>query len=363
MHFSTNRLKKRFSASIIFQNRKSYSLSLLFLFIFIQSQAQDPYFSQFYASTTYLNPALVGVEKDTYFGLNYRTQWSSAGTPFTTGQFSFITPLGKNSPVNFHRNGLGISAYTDVAGESKQYKTNGLTISFAHDLVFGADFNQVFSFGGQAGLIQKRISYDDLQWGSQYDPFMGFNPNLVSSASQFAEQLMIPVISYGVVWYNNPQRNNLSNNFSNFVGFAASNLNRPNESMLTSELSRLPILYKLHGGAQWNLSQYFNISPNFLIMQQNNVRQYNIGSYVTYKASITKSATTADFMLGVWYRVKDSFIFSTGAQLKNYSIGFSYDLNVSTLRYYTRGNGAYEISLAYRISKEPQIKRFSTPLM
>jgi type IX secretion system PorP/SprF family membrane protein len=338
--------------------------SLLLLLCSLCCQAQDPYFSQFYASAVYLNPALVGVEKDMYFGINYRSQWTSLGTPFTTGQFSFSTPLGKNTPINLHRNGLGITVYTDVAGENKQFRSNGVSVAFAHDIVLGADFNQVISFGGQAGLIQKRVDYTHLQWGSQYDPSVGFNPGLVSSAGQFAEQLIIPTLSYGVVWYLNPRKNDVYDGFSGFVGFAASNLNRPNESMLTSELNRLPILYKLHGGAEWQLSQNFAISPNFLAMQQNNVRQFNIGSYLTYKTLSEKSASAPfDFMLGGWYRVNDSFIFSTGVQAKKYSIGLSYDLNVSTLRHYTYGKGAYEISIAYRISKETQIRRFSTPLM
>lgn len=339
-------------------------LYIMPLFFSFQLQAQDPYFSQYYASSIYLNPALAGVEKDMYFGLNYRSQWTSIGTPFTTGQFSFITPVGKSTPLNMHRNGMGISAYTDVAGESKQFKANGVNFSFAHDIAFGETFNQVFSFGGQTGLIQKRIDYNGLQWGSQYDSFTGFNPNIASSASQFAERLIIPVISFGVMWYNNPHKNDESGGFSSFVGFAASNLNRPNESMLTDEVSRLPILYKLHGGAEWKLSKNFNISPNFLAMQQHNVRQFNVGTYLTYKTHRQKSTNASlDFTLGGWYRVRDSFIFSTGVQAKNYLIGFSYDMNVSSLRRYTGGRGAYEISIAYRISKESQIRRFSTPLM
>ncbi|QHT66261.1 type IX secretion system membrane protein PorP/SprF [Rhodocytophaga rosea] len=338
------------------------------LFIPYLSSAQDAHFSQYYASSTYLNPALLGAEKDICFGINYRSQWTSMGTPFTTGQFSFSMPVGKNSPVDIHRNGIGISAYTDVAGESKQFKTNGVYLSFAHDLVFGKKYNQIVSFGGQAGFIQKRISYNHLQWGSQYDPVMGFNPGLVSSASQFSDQLTMPVISYGIMWYYNPRKNfsytDSGNSFSSFLGFAASNLNRPNESMLKSESNRLPVLYKLHGGAEWKLSQSFYISPNFLAMRQNNATQVNIGYYVTYTTHSGKAINVPyNFMLGGWYRVKDSFIFSTGVQVKNYSFGFSYDMNISSLRYYTRSRGAYEISIAYRINKESQIRRYSTPLM
>jgi hypothetical protein len=87
--------------------------------------------------------------------------------------------------------------------------------------------------------------------------------------------------------------------------------------------------------------------------------------YLTYKAVNDRQSkkTPYFFTLGSWYRVKDAFIVSTGVNTKKYSVGISYDMNTSSLRYYTRGRGALEISMAYKIIKGSEIKRFSTPLM
>jgi len=44
------------------------------------SFAQEVQFSQFNASSLYLNPALAGVENDVTFNSNFRSQWSSIST-------------------------------------------------------------------------------------------------------------------------------------------------------------------------------------------------------------------------------------------------------------------------------------------
>jgi hypothetical protein len=48
---------------------------VLFWFLIISgivAHAQAPVFSQYYSSGLYLNPALSGLEKDIYLGMNYR---------------------------------------------------------------------------------------------------------------------------------------------------------------------------------------------------------------------------------------------------------------------------------------------------
>ncbi|MBA4058472.1 MAG: hypothetical protein C0490_27390, partial [Marivirga sp.] len=76
--------------------RKRYITLFVLLIVSMPSlHAQSPVFSQYYASSLYLNPALSGLEKDIYFGMNYRSQWSNLGLPFNTFQFSFIKPLVK----------------------------------------------------------------------------------------------------------------------------------------------------------------------------------------------------------------------------------------------------------------------------
>src|SRR6186713_2747586 len=85
--------------------------------------AQSPVFSQYYASSLYLNPALSGLEKDIFFGMNYRSQWSNVGLPFSTFQFSFIKPLVKAGIHVKHLGGFGASFLNDVAGPNKEFTT------------------------------------------------------------------------------------------------------------------------------------------------------------------------------------------------------------------------------------------------
>ena len=56
-------------------------------------------------------------------------------------------------------------------------------------------------------------------------------------------------------------------------------------------------------------------------------------------------------------RISDAAIVNVGVKYSNYTIGFSYDINVSPLKTATSSKGAYEIALIYtgkntRISKK-----------
>ncbi|MCK5705623.1 MAG: type IX secretion system membrane protein PorP/SprF, partial [Cyclobacteriaceae bacterium] len=55
--------------------------------------------------------------------------------------------------------------------------------------------------------------------------------------------------------------------------------------------------------------------------------------------------------VGAWYRVQDSFIASIEFLSNNLQFGFSYDWNVTSLRYNNRGAGSFEISMGYRFFK------------
>jgi type IX secretion system PorP/SprF family membrane protein len=341
----------------------------LHMFINTSAQAQDPSFSQFYAAPLYINPALAGVEKDVVFGVNYRSQWKSLGAPQNTGQFTVIMPLSNPDPRKMHRGGIGFSVFDDVAGENHNFHAVGANLGGAYNIALNSDYTQVVAIGAQVGLYQKRIDFNQLQWGSQYDPFIGFDaslsPSLTASSGAFANKVLYPVVNTGVVWYTNPKKSYYFQNFSGFAGVSVSNINQPNESLIENQSSQLPMLYKLHGGAEWWLSRFFNISPNFMLLRQHAQNQVNMGLYLTYKTvdEFKTRKQPLSFTMGSWYRFGDSYIASVGLTGQKYSIGFSYDVNTSSLRYQTRGKGAYELSLVYKIIKNSGIRRFTTPLL
>lgn len=329
-------------------------------------KAQDPHFSQYYASPLYLNPALTGMERDLYFGVNYRTQWQSLDFPYKTYQFSVTHPVFTQGSEKIQIGGIGLSVFQDQAGDNDAFKTLGLIASAAYNLRLDNQNTGILSFGLQAGYIQKRIDLNGLNWGSQYNPFIGYDNTLTPDIALLDEGTSYPVFNTGIVYYYNPYKQYYFTKTSGFFGFAMSYLNKPNESLLIGGRESLPVLYKVHGGLEFRLNAKVYLSPNFLLMRQGASNEINLGTYLAY--NLTKFRSRKKFkpqqmILGSWYRFGDAFIFTAGVTSNSLSFGLSYDLNVSTLRYNNRGLSAFELSLTYRVVKGKGIKRFSTPLM
>src|SRR3954451_21884956 len=95
------------------------SFLLVFLFILLKAKAQDPHFSQFFASPLTLNPALTGkFDGDLRVTGNYRNQWPTINRAFTTTTVSADLPIMRNSISSNDTWGLGIMGYTDQSANS-----------------------------------------------------------------------------------------------------------------------------------------------------------------------------------------------------------------------------------------------------
>lgn len=322
--------------------------------------AQDAVFSQFFNSTLYLNPALAGIEDDLIINMNHRTQWKSLLFPYTTSQVSFITPYysSKHSKPYGHVGGLGLSVYNDIAGESKSFQTTGVNVSGAYNLPFDHDFVNQITFGLQVGMINKRIDTSNLEWGEQYNKFVGFDASIApSELSDFQNKSFIDV-NAGIFWWYNPLPMKSKVIKSINSGLSVAHLNNPNESLLDNEASQLPLLYKYHGGVVFNLGANGTISANFLTAIQRGTVQGNVGSYVSY---IVNTFTPGYFQntilrLGGWVRINDSVILLTEMETSKFKIAFSYDMNTSSLRYNSRGIGTYEIHLGLKFTQHAHPK-------
>lgn len=325
--------------------------------------AQSPVFSQYYASSLYLNPALSGLEKDIYFGMNYRSQWSNLGLPFSTFQFSFIKPLVKPGVHVKHLGGFGVSFLNDVTGANKEFTTQSITVSGAYNFHLTRYGNNILSVGLQAGAMQQRIDYENLEWSTQYSPGVGFDGSLTGE-SGFNSRVFSPVLNAGLMWFYTTRGKLSFRSTSIFNGISVSNLIRPNS--FAGDASSIPmILYKLHGGvsAVWN--RKYELSPNYLIQYQNQSFQINLGTYVGYYVHPPHlhNSKGTKVTVGVWYRLQDAFILSTGFSNTSWNLGFSYDTNVSSMGRNVGYASAYELSLAYKIVVNKGFKRFSSPLI
>lgn len=332
------------------------------LFFANKVAAQGAVFSQYYASSLYLNPALAGLQPDISVSANYRMQWLNVN-PYTTGQVSLIYPfLNKNKPSHEHWGGAGLSVFQDNAGSANAVRSTGANFNFAYNLNLSDQKINVISFGLQGGFVQRQLNSNNYAWGTQYTT--GSNQiDDGSNQQNIINQKISPTVAGGAVWYFANTKEAFKNSFKAFAGISGYQLNRPNRAMLDNQTILAPILLKFHAGISLPISQRISLSPNAIVALQNNLQQINAGGYFSFLLSENENGFFArpEFIAGGWYRLGDAIIFNTGLSTSHFSIGLSYDLNSSTLDRYTNSQGAYEISLSIKMPRGVQQKRYATP--
>src|SRR5258706_3066549 len=93
--------------------------------------AQDPNFSQFFASPLTLNPALTGKFDGVYrIAANYRNQWPTFNNAFVTKTASIDFGVLKHHIPDIDQFGVGFMGFTDRAGDGV-ITTNAAAISVA----------------------------------------------------------------------------------------------------------------------------------------------------------------------------------------------------------------------------------------
>jgi len=326
------------------------SLVLGICIVFSQSViAQDFHLSQHDAAPLNLNPAMTGL----FNGLfrihgHYRTQWAQVATnPFKTFEVSYDMPLKNKISV-----GGQLMDYTAGSGN---YNVFSFLASAAYDLsVDDADYHH-FSFGLQAGILQKSINFGKLVFGNQYTYSNGggFDQTLPTGENFPSSGILMPDVNAGFVYYYS-RENYVVNPFA---GISVSHINSPKENFYLSD-DRLPIRYLFHGGCKVNINEKIQLEPKFYKTLQTNARELTFSLMLHYyiKQSDAYLIAGPTFRLsGLMGKKKidylgvedDAAVVEFGLKYKQYIWRLSYDLNTSSLNPYTNGRGGLEISLTY----------------
>ena len=329
------------------------------LFFFMGStvetlKAQDIHFSQFYLSPLNLNPALTGVMSCNHrFVANYRNQWASIlkGNAYNTYSVSYDMrrPVGRYD--NF---GVGVTFWGDRAGES-QFSTLEAKVSgaYAKRISGYRKKSNYISVGAELGFAQRSINFLNLRYGTQNDGGV-FNPGFASLEDFAFDNFLFADLSAGLLWYSIL---NETNNW--YLGATFSHLNRADQSFDDDPEIDESLYSKvtLHAGADFMLTDRMGLVPGAVIFLQGPSTQINGGTSIKLKLGNGRVNTQA-FHLGLWARISntykksihaDALILSTRFDYNTFSLGFSYDVNVSSLAVASNTNGAYELSLVYKI--------------
>ncbi len=308
------------------------------------SHAQDIHLSQFFASPITLNPALTGVVNGDYrIGFNFRDQWGSF-TPFTTYSAFLDAPLFTGQ-LDGDFVGGGLLVTKDFADISYQYTQVGVSGSYSK--LLNKNPYQYLTFGTQVAYTQRTFLAEDHLFGTFYtNNGVSFDPAVDIGAASIS----YIDLSAGVLWFSA-----LDKHSDIFAGLGLFHPNRPSVSFLPGRNQKLFMKTAIHAGGTFALDGMFSVVPHVLILSQGPSFESNMGAYLKLELSREKSNGFA-FYLGPWFRMagnessplgSDAFIVSTRVDIAGISIGYSYDVNVSSLNVISRGKGGNELSLIY----------------
>lgn len=313
------------------------------LFVSKLNAQVDPHFSQYYMYPSWLNPALTGAFDGDYrvTGI-YRSQWGNITNPFSTPGVS--VDFNGNNTLNY-----GGSVMQQTAGNGGYgYLTAYGNLAYT-GVKLGAMGQQRIVFGLQVGMIQRRFNPNKMQWGSQWDPSMGYNPNLPADILSRTTATAFDA-GAGVLYYD-AQPGKKTNVFA---GFSASHITRADDKFSSNGTEKFPIRYTIHGGVKIAVNENFTITPNFLYLRQRTSSQAMLGAYGQIKAPYE-----TEFLFGLNYRFKDAVSPYIGLYYKNMTLGLSYDINSSDLSKLQKGSNSFEISLSFigrKRAKTPEVE-------
>jgi len=306
----------------------------------------DPHFSQFYAYPMWLNPALTGVfNGDTRVNLNFKDQWAGISDGYiTSGLSGDFKTTDKVS--------LGFNIIDQSAG-SAGYNYLGAYGSFGYKIPVSSSATKMLSFGLQVGIINRGFDPTRLQLDDQYNPAVGYDPNLPSGEDFAGTSSTIFDASAGIYYYDTDP----DNPASLFGGVAAAHLTDANDPFATEGIkSKLPIRFTLHGGIKIRAADFLDITPSILYIrqQQNQISAVDINTELKFQDNY-------GLLLGAMYRLNDAVVADVGYRIKETVIGISYDFNTSPLKVATDGQGGFELSISYVFGASGTSPSNSTP--
>lgn len=321
-------------------------LAALVLGSFRVASAQDVIFSQFYANPLYMNPAFAGSKVCPRISLNYRCQWPSLVSAFTTVSASYdqyVDPL---------HGGIGAIIMTDRQGDHGALQTSSLAVMYAFRFQLAREL--WVNAGLKAGIVNTSLNWNELRFPDMIDRVMGFtgmtSAQMPEKTNKWYLDFDAGIMMYGSSWY---------------AGFAASHLTQPSNGFYG--VTELPIKLTANAGVLINIAEEARrtsslglgtpvLSPNFIYQYQAGFHYFNYGLYLDWMP----------FLVGVWFRNglenADAFIFQVGFQQDYFKVGYSYDVTVSKLSNNT--SGAHEISIGILLpcpEKKHKVKAIRCP--
>ncbi len=339
----------------------------------INVHSQDIHFSQFLEDPLDLNPALCGAFPGLIMGeLNYRNQWSSVmnglGDAYNTMAATFeYHNIMKNWTKGYVS--PGINFFDDKSGDG-QLQIAQVNFSLASGIYLN-DKN-CLAVGLQAGWAQHSIDMANLTWDNQY--IGGSYVPGASSGEPAGSSFSYFDFAAGILYHFGTGQSTMTSNnqIKADIGAAVYHISEPEMSFYQGDnflgntnyytvngknnengvATRLYMKYVLNGDVTYSIpNSNIAVVPAVAFFDQGPAQELDMGAKFRYLLRMESKYTGVNkgsaFDLGGYYRWNDAFIILTGLEFGSYSLGLSYDVNISGLNQASNGRGAFEISLRF----------------
>jgi type IX secretion system PorP/SprF family membrane protein len=325
--------------------------SILILAVGFTAQAQDPHFSQFFASPLTLNPAFTGkFDGEWRLAVNHRDQWPSIPKAYVTSSASFDIGVMKSKLPAGDVFGIGFSALTDASANG-QLKLNFGSASLSYHKALDEDGYNTIGAGFQGTysnltLDEGKLTFEDMLrsngfTGARTDFFTNGN-----NQSYFD-------LNAGLLFSGS---SNGTNNY--YAGVSVYHINRPSVSFKDANF-KLASRFTAHAGGTFPLTEELKVNASAIHQIQSGASETTLGAALSYNLSQEDGKPAAIFV-GSWLRFNDAVIPYLGLEVGGLRIGASYDVNISSLNAATQSRGGSEFSLIY-IKRKSESKGIPCP--
>lgn len=316
------------------------------ILMFTTAHAQDIHFSQFFNTPYATSPGNIGLFKGDYrASAVFRQQWRSVTVPYRTfGLGGDAANVGGVQGL-----GAGLWLYNDKAGDSR-LNTFHVSLGGSWTQPVGANGDQQVTAGLQVGLTAMSIDYSQLRFDAQYNGFY-FDPSLPNNERFVRDAFTHPDVHAGAVYQYAPNKRDLVQ-----AGLSLFNITAPAVDF-NGDRSVLDRRFVLNAITRFPVSEKVDVQPMFQYMTQATYRELDLGGCVRY-ILLDRFDMLRTVQAGLFWRAADAGYLFAGTEYDDWTVGLSYDINLSDLVPASRNRGGIEITAVRVFRKHPVPHRY-----
>jgi type IX secretion system PorP/SprF family membrane protein len=302
-------------------------------------QAQDPHFSQYFASPMTVNPSFIGKDVAEWrASINFRTQWwGSLSSPFTTTTVSLEKRIAL-AKSNSDYMAVGLMLLSDQSN-SGLLKNNYLTGGFAYNKSLDGAGDEQVGAGLSFTYANRLLDQSKFQFQSQFGS-MGFQRESPSNDAVIVSKNNYFEVNAGA----NYSKNNKTNGYRIGVGYF--HASKPKVGAFTTSQYSVDPRLNVQASGWFVLPSKHEIHISTNSEFQGGFQIYTVGGL--FKVKIEGDDTLESLNVGCFKRFGDAVYPYVGLESKNWIASISYDAVTSDLKSNYNSVQSLELSLVWQ---------------